>query len=432
MWKRLIVFALLLYLLFNLPFFTIGRYKKRVYLFKNEASEHFVKSHPDIKDFIYFTHSTKHHPLFLVINDIKDSLIKKSDFVYLTKKEDNTSIINSIPTHAFIGDTIKYRTLTGKDTFKVIRQRNNFIKIGGYSILIKGIWKNVYVVDTIYSFEPYIGALRRYFEQKPFFTFVSINPNTHRVYLKEKVIKNYIKLNPIVYTIGKNLILLKENPIKNPNGFYLALEDTTLSVPIKEVSNTKIEPDTTFAYLIGYRKYPLFFIKNGRGFIASTQIDIIARTYPDIFNKLMDQILKFSAKPIVIGYPQEHVYKIHEPVNIHILNIPSTGICFAERRTSKDPIIFSNSITTTYTFIPQSQDTQIIIDCKGVKDTVKINLINNMKNIVTCEKKFISKIHQNTYNIKRPIIGKSRESNIFYFLLLLSLIGLWTLEKRKI
>ena len=428
MWQRLFLFLLLIYLLLNLPFITTRTYKREVYLYKNALAVDFLKKHPDMKKLVHLTRNTKRHPLFFITDNQKDTLKKYVDLFYLIGKKDDISLINHIPTHAFIGDTVRFKSNNGKDTFIVISKKTNtiYFKENNMRVVIKGIPKNVYVIDTLWNFMPYHGALRRYFEQKPFITFVAINPYQNRLYLDDKIKLGGLRLKPIIYIIGKDLIVKSDNPVENPRGFYLALEDTILPVSIKTVSPANITPDTTLAYLIGGRKYPLFFIKDGKGYITTKKIDVLYRKYPAVFNKIMDKMIELTARPVVIGYPEKHIYRLHEPVTIHVLDIPHIDECFVQRNRLKEPLVFN-----TYTFIPEKKDTQVIVLCKDIKDTIKLTLINRTKNILFNQDEFIQRIKSNAYVQKMPFFAGAQDSTLFYVLLLIGLVVVWIIEKKR-
>lgn len=427
MLHRLPLLLLFLFLLFDLPFISIKHYKKEAFLYENSHALKFLKENPNVKHLIHLTKNTKSRPLFLVTDTLNDTLLEKFDIIYVTRREES----NNVPTHTYIGDSILI-TQNGKDTTIRILKKNNVVIQGRTKFLVKGMPQKIYVIDTIYSFYSYHGALRRYFNSIPFLSFVSIVKGRDLVYTRDSVFKGKHRFDPVIYTIGKNLQFLHDQIVKNPHGFYLAFHDTVLPVPIKSISKTNIIPDSIIAYLISDKKYPLFFVKEGIGYITSTEIDKIARKYPKLFKKIMDEMISLTLKPFVIAYPDRHFYHTGDMATLTVVSIPHIGPCFVERNKSREIIITSpQEHIFLYTFTPTLSDSIIVIECNSAKDTVKITVKPLNPNILYNKDKFIATIRSNSFFLKRPLLGKSRSSPIFYSVLLVSLILVWLFERKK-
>ncbi len=436
MWQRVIPFILLIYLLFNLPFFTLKQYRRNVYLYNNPAATNFIRQHPEIKNIVHLTKNPNLHPIFLITEDPLDTQNRVFDYIYISTKDTASFFINSIPTHAYIEDTVHVKTPDGNQYAIPINNRNNLFRFmlgkDSFQIMIKGIPEKIYVIDTIKVFSPYHGALRRYFESNPFISYIGIFPFKHIVYTKDSVLQKDGKFKPVMYVVGKNLRLIDTDPIHNPRGFYLAFKDTTFPVPIKSISSPDLKPDTVIAYLIGRKKYPLFFIKDGTGYFLTPEIGILAREQPGIFKEIMDRVVEMTSRHLVYAYPDKHVYTAHETSKITILSFPSNEGCVILRNEVKEVPIPYNRNTAYYTFTPSLSDTLIIAKCGDSSDTVHITIYKPNSNRVTfSEKKFLKKIFSETYTIKRDLPGPSSESTEYYLILLFILILLWIVERRK-
>ncbi|GEM_PF-6111273 len=429
---RLLFLFLLLYLLFNFPFVVLKQYRKRVYLYKNQTALKFVNENPEIKHLVHITRNTDLHPLFLITDNPEDTLLAKFDMVYIESTSNLFNTANNIPTYAYIGDTIRIKTGRNRDTLIRITRKNNVVYIqDSIPIIIKGLPHTAYVIDTILSFSPYHGALRRYFATKPFLSFIAILYGKNTAYADNRVIKGTSSFQPVAYTIGKNLIILSNTNLYNPEGFFLAYHDTILPVPLRSITITDIKPDTTIAYIIGNRKYPLFFVKDHTGYITSPQIDILARKYPTLFVKIMNEMVSLTSTPLVYAYPDKHIYRFGDIATVKVMTIPSGGLCSVRRKEVAENIVATSSLPLTYSFIPNISDTTFVIQCGKRRDTVRIIVNTTSEKVAYNKQTFIKSIKSNSYILKRPLLGTAINSTLYYILLLSTLIIIWIFEKKK-
>ncbi len=442
MLRRVPLFILLVFLLFNLPFPDIKSYKKKVYIYRNKEAEEFLDEHPDLKHLVHLTRNKKLKPLLLITSSLNN--MDEGNFSrILIEQQTKSHYSYIIPAHANAGDTLYFHDNTVFNEKNepvhaiVIKIGHNFVftklKNKRYRVDIKGIPEQVYVIDSIGKYEPYHGALRRYFRTMPFVSYVGIKKYTRhtRYYLDNHVKKKNFNLKPKLLCIGKDLIIDKNTAISNPSGLYLAYKDSVYSTTITLSSDNTSKNIHAIAYLIGRKKIPFAYIKGKEAHLSTEQIDRLSRRYPVVFKSIMDSLLSFIITPVMIAYPQKHFIKKGEPLTINVICIPFCGDCDAIINNKKQPCLKDTSFLYSYTFIPDEKDSIVIISNGNIADTVSFHVLRENEKILYNSEQFKQYIISNSYSIKTGYLHKARNSTIFYILLLFTLIFTWVVEKQE-
>lgn len=443
---RLVSALLLLFLLFNLPFPDIKEHKKQIYLYHNREAEEFLSIHKSLKKNVHLVDDFKNRPLVLITTSLDNYNIKNFDLVYIKgkKKEDLYASVYRIPTRARIKDTVyfnsDYKVMdeNGRVLKKLpVLKKHNFayVRINNrrYRIDIRGVQEHAYVIDTIKEVASYHGALRRYFEGLPFVNYVEIMPKGDRFinYFRDSVRYGSVNFEPVLLVIGKDIKIEEKTDYSNPEGFYLAFKDTVVPVGIKNTAVVKKKNIYPVAFIIGKEKIPFAYVYQGVAYFSTPEIDVLYRSYPALFNSIMDSLLRLITTPLVYPFPVKQFVKEGEPLKIMVVCIPFCKDCRIIHGQRKEICLKDTVFLSSYTFVPSLDDTLVIVKAGNTGDTVFFHVIKRDKKITFDENKFVNYIYANTYSLRFGWFSKARDSMLFYIVLLFSLFITWFYEKKR-